>query len=47
LTKRNFYNADEEFIMSQDRAWVAKATKQPLTLETVDLGPPGVEDAEL
>jgi alcohol/geraniol dehydrogenase (NADP+) len=30
-----------------NRAWVAKAAKQPLTLETVDLGPLGVEDVEI
>ena len=30
-----------------NRAWVAKSAKQPLTLETVDLGPLGVEDVEI
>jgi len=30
-----------------DRAWVAKAAKQPMVLETVDLGPLGVEDVEV
>jgi uncharacterized zinc-type alcohol dehydrogenase-like protein len=30
-----------------NRAWVAKTAKQPLTLETVDLGTLGVEDAEI
>jgi len=29
------------------RAWVAKGPKQPLVLETVDLGPLGVEDVEV
>lgn len=29
------------------RAWVAKAPKQPMTLETVDLGPLGSEDVEV
>ena len=29
------------------RAWVAKAAKQPMALETVDLGPLGVEDVEV
>ena len=29
------------------KAWVAKGAKQPLTLETVDLGPLGVEDVEV
>ncbi len=29
------------------RAWVAKAAKQPLALETVDLGPLGAEDVEI
>jgi len=29
------------------KAWVAKAAKQPMTLETVDLGPLGVEDVEV
>lgn len=33
--------------MSLNRAWVAKASKQPLVLETVDLGPLGVEDVEV
>jgi len=33
--------------MSLNRAWVAKAAKQPLVLETVDLGPLGVEDVEV
>src|SRR5450432_3986183 len=30
-----------------DRAWVAKAAKQPMVLETVDLGPLGAEDVEV
>jgi uncharacterized zinc-type alcohol dehydrogenase-like protein len=30
-----------------DKAWVAKAPKQPLVLETVDLGPLGPEDVEV
>jgi uncharacterized zinc-type alcohol dehydrogenase-like protein len=34
-------------VVKVDRAWVAKAAKQPLTLETVDLGPLGVEDVEI
>ena len=29
------------------QAWVAKSAKQPLVLETVDLGPLGVEDVEV
>jgi|HubBroStandDraft_4_1064222.scaffolds.fasta_scaffold761357_2 hypothetical protein len=29
--------------VTMNRAWVAKAAKQPLTLETIDLGPLGVE----
>ncbi len=29
------------------KAWVAKAAKQPMLLETVDLGPLGVEDVEI
>src|SRR2546428_8095900 len=28
-------------------AWVAKGAKQPMVLETVDLGPLGVEDVEV
>src|SRR5258708_23423368 len=28
-------------------AWVAKAAKQPMALETVDLGPLGAEDVEV
>ena len=28
-------------------AWVAKAAKQPMVLETVDLGPLGAEDVEV
>ncbi len=30
-----------------DKAWVAKAAKQPMVLETVDLGPLGAEDVEV
>src|SRR6266849_4905233 len=30
-----------------DQAWIAKAAKQPMVLETVDLGPLGVEDVEV
>jgi uncharacterized zinc-type alcohol dehydrogenase-like protein len=30
-----------------DKAWVAKAAKQPMVLETVDLGPLGGEDVEV
>ena len=30
-----------------DRAWVAKTAKQPMVLETVDLGPFGIEDVEV
>jgi uncharacterized zinc-type alcohol dehydrogenase-like protein len=33
--------------VKMNRAWVAKAAKQPLTLETVDLGSLGVEDVEI
>src|SRR5271170_8050202 len=29
------------------KAWVAKAAKQPMALETVDLGPLGAEDVEV
>ncbi|HTG13054.1 MAG TPA: alcohol dehydrogenase catalytic domain-containing protein, partial [Candidatus Eisenbacteria bacterium] len=29
------------------KAWVAKAAKQPMVVETVDLGPLGVEDVEV
>src|SRR5882672_2018933 len=29
------------------RAWVAKAAKQPMLLENVDLGPLGAEDVEV
>jgi hypothetical protein len=29
------------------KAWIAKAAKQPMVLETVDLGPLGVEDIEV
>jgi len=29
------------------RAWIAKAAKQPMVLETVDLGPLGAEDVEV
>lgn len=32
---------------AQYKAWVAKAAKQPMVLETVDLGPLGVEDVEV
>jgi alcohol/geraniol dehydrogenase (NADP+) len=30
-----------------DKAWVAKAAKQPMVLESVDLGPLGIEDVEI
>ena len=30
-----------------DKGWVVKATKQPMVLETVDLGPLGAEDVEV
>jgi len=33
--------------MRRDRAWVAKAADQPLSLETVDLGPLGAEEVEI
>src|SRR5712671_5212402 len=29
------------------KAWIAKAAKQPMVLETVDLGPLGAEDVEV
>ncbi len=29
------------------QAWIAKAAKQPMMLETVDLGPLGAEDVEV
>ena len=29
------------------KAWIATAAKQPMTLETVDLGPLGAEDVEV
>ncbi len=29
------------------QAWIAKAAKRPMVLETVDLGPLGVEDVEV
>src|SRR6266508_2841567 len=33
--------------LDRDEAWVAKAAKQPMVLETVDLGPLGAEDVEI
>ena len=33
--------------MSVTRAWVAKAAKQPMVLESVDLGPLGTEEVEI
>jgi uncharacterized zinc-type alcohol dehydrogenase-like protein len=33
--------------MANDKAWVAKAPKKPMVLETVDLGPLGVEEVEV
>jgi alcohol/geraniol dehydrogenase (NADP+) len=30
-----------------DKAWVVKAAKQPMVLETIDLGPVGAEDVEV
>ena len=32
---------------SKYKAWVAKAPKQPMSLEVVDLGPFGAEDVEI
>src|SRR2546421_9574799 len=32
---------------TNSKAWVAKAAKQPMVLETVDLGPLGTEDVEV
>ena len=32
---------------TENKAWVAKAAKQPMVLETVDLGPLGAEDVEI
>ena len=32
---------------TQYQAWVAKAPKQPMVLEAVDLGPLGAEDVEV
>jgi alcohol/geraniol dehydrogenase (NADP+) len=32
---------------TDNKAWVAKAPKQPMVLETVDLGPLGAEDIEV
>src|SRR5207249_7604476 len=32
---------------TNSKAWVAKAAKQPMVLETVDLGPLGSEDVEV
>jgi hypothetical protein len=37
----------KEIPMPASKAWVVKAAKQPLVLETVDLGPLGVEDVEI
>src|SRR5437016_8135944 len=33
--------------VTNHKAWVAKAVKQPMVLETVDLGPLGAEDVEV
>src|SRR5260370_13285842 len=33
--------------MGDGRAWIAKAPKQPMVLETVALGPLGAEDVEV
>src|SRR5260370_14268639 len=33
--------------MGDAMAWIAKAPKQPMVLETVDLGPLGAEDVEV
>jgi hypothetical protein len=32
---------------ADDKAWVAKAPKQPLVVEAIDLGPLGPEDVEV
>lgn len=32
---------------TENKAWVAKAPNQPMVLETVDLGPLGIEDVEI
>ena len=34
-------------ISAANKAWVAKGAKQPMALETVDLGPLGAEDVEV
>ena len=34
-------------VLTQYKAWVAKAAKQPMALETVDLGPLGAEEVEV
>src|SRR4030095_5085147 len=39
----NFRTADA----TNQMAWVAKAPKQPMTLEAVDLGPLGAEEVEV
>ena len=39
--------ADRSQRMTPYKAWVAKAAKQPMVLETVDLGPLGAEEVEV
>ncbi|HTV47845.1 MAG TPA: NAD(P)-dependent alcohol dehydrogenase [Phycisphaerae bacterium] len=53
LTERGNAQSTQTSAQSQiskatsDKAWVAKAAKQPLVLETVDLGELGAEDVEI
>jgi len=39
--------ADRSQRMTPYKAWVAKAAKQPMALETIDLGPLGAEEVEI
>ncbi len=43
VSRRRSHTVDE----MNDRAWIAKAANQPMTLEAVDLGPMGPEDVEV
>src|SRR5258705_2806502 len=49
LTKepRSTFKQPASISATKRKAWVAKASKQPMVLETVDLGPLGAEDVEV
>src|SRR3989442_9206256 len=48
MTQREKVQSPQTYFQPHNyKAWVAKAAKQPMVLETVDLGPLGVDDVEV